>query len=207
MPQALKSIVPLVAHLASSHCGIYVRVRSRPTAGVRTSGGLKVRLPALDTLLEIRRTLTGGTEARGDVTVDQSRPELTWSQSHTGGNAKHARAATAGLALWSKCKWLVCFSCCHRPSCGIYNKRIAAVVLICDQQRLDVLQYDGNKIPSCRLRIRRIVSLRFSRSCNRCGGAPPDTSKEDRQAGSLEAYGDLGITGTSRAEIESRCAN
>src|SRR5439155_22547309 len=97
MPQALKSILPLVAHLASSHCGIYVRVRSRPTAGVRTSGGLKLRLPALDTLLEIRRTLTGGTEARGDVIVDQGWPECSWCQSHFVDNANHTRAGASSL--------------------------------------------------------------------------------------------------------------
>ncbi len=80
-------------------------------------------------------------------------------------------------------------------------------VLIGDKQRLHAFRGNRNVVPRLCLRIRRIVSLRLSRSGDSCGGAPPDTSKEDRQAGSLEAYGDLGITGTSRAEIESRCAN
>src|SRR5438105_87465 len=44
-----------------------------------------------------------------------------------------------------------------------------------------------------RLRFCWIVSLRFSRSCDGCGGAPPDTSEEDRQASSLESYSHLGI--------------
>src|SRR5205809_6136149 len=81
----------------------------------------------------------------------------------------------------------------HDSRRGVYEWIAAIVrVFVRNQQRFYVLQSYRNKIPRCCLRIRRIVSLRFSRSCDGCGGAPPDTSEEDRQASSLESYSHLG---------------
>src|SRR6266496_4433238 len=92
----------------------------------------------------------------------------------------------------------------HSSAC-ISNKLIGAF-LVCYQQGFNVLQRDRNVVPRCCLRIRGIVGLRLSRGRNCCGGPPPDTSKEDRQASPLEGHSNLGVTGI-RCEIEAGRAN